>query len=63
MVRMMPDYSELYLRGKNHIVDKTLPVYAIQHYIVDNELERPVLPTFVVVARVRKQIRLAMTDL
>lgn len=63
MVRLMPDYSELYLQVKNHIADKTLPVCAIQHCIEDNELESPMLSMVVVVARVQVQKNLAMIDL
>ena len=63
MVRLKPDYSELDLLVKNHIVDKTWPVYVLQHCIEDNEWERPMLPTVVVVVRVPKQMHLEMTDL
>ena len=62
-MRLLPDYSELYLRVKNHTVDKTLPVCVIQHCIGDNELVKPVLPKVVVVGRVPMQMYLAMTDL
>ena len=61
-MRLLPDYSELYLRVKNHTVDKTLPVCVIQHCIGDNELVKPVVPKVVVVGRVPMQMYLAMTD-
>ncbi len=62
-MRLLPDYSELYLRVKNHTVDKTLPVCVIQHCIGDNELVKPVLPKVVVVVEVPTRLNLAMTDL
>ena len=52
---LLPYYSELYLRVKNHTVDKTLPVCVIQHCIWDNELVKPVLPKVVVVVEVQTQ--------
>lgn len=62
-MRLNPDYSELYLLVKNHIVDKTWPVYVLQHCIEDNELVRPMLSMVAVVARVQRQKHLAMTNL
>ena len=51
------------MQVKSHIVDKTLLACVIQHCTWDSELERPVLLTVEVVAKVRMQKHRELTDL